>query len=143
MIDLIDIYSAMDARPAMDYSVETFLWELLLSRPDVANISHRTMPTWEQHIGFIHARPYHGWYLIVNNRSWVGSIYLTSANEIGLHMMPGYRGKGFGRQAVDQLIGIFGPGRYLANIAPANYRSQEFFEKRGFRQIQATYELVV
>ena len=42
----------------------TFLYELLAERDPVANISHREMPTFDQHRKFVDSRPYKAWYLI-------------------------------------------------------------------------------
>lgn len=123
--------------------VAIFLYDLLASREEHENISHRKMPTFQEHQRFVADRDHHykGWFLIllpITQRP-VGSIYLTHRGEIGIHLMPDWRRKGLGSAAVKELIKANGPGVYFANIAPGNYRSQEFFEHHGFRIVQHTY----
>ena len=38
-----------------------FLFELLLQRSSKENISHKKMPTYEEHIKFIISKPYYKW----------------------------------------------------------------------------------
>ena len=44
-----------------------------LGQPHI-NISHQLMPTWQQHLRFVHSHPYQVWVLIGNARwlSWFG-----------------------------------------------------------------------
>ena len=66
---LVSVYDA-DSEVAA-----TVLWDLLVSRPAIANISHKVMPTWGQHLAFIDGRPYSVWYLIeVPSCGFVGAI---------------------------------------------------------------------
>ena len=105
------------------------------------NISHRAMPSWKEHRRFIAGRPYSFWYLIRSNGSYIGAIYLTAMNEIGVGILARWRGQGFGREAVRALMRKHGPRRYLANINPQNENSIRMFQHMGFRLIQHTYEL--
>lgn len=61
-----------------------FLYELLKKRDPLANISHKKMPTYKEHIKFVKSRPYKVWYVIHFGKRKVGSIYLSKQNEIGL-----------------------------------------------------------
>ena len=63
-----------------------FLYELLTQRRQAANISHKKMPTYEEHVKFVRSRPYSKWYIINVNGEKAGSIYLTKQNEIGIHL---------------------------------------------------------
>lgn len=119
----------------------TVLWDLLIERPEVANISHKAMPTWQQHLDFIASRPYEGWYLIeVSGCGYVGAIYLTRQDEIGLGILEAYQHQGHGSVAVQQLKTLHPRGRYLAHVAPANLAGQRFWLKQGFKPIQVTYD---
>jgi RimJ/RimL family protein N-acetyltransferase len=131
---LTDIYS-------MPATVVTgFLWEMLRDRDPAANISHQKMPTPEQHKAFVDSKPYEAWYAIEKNRSYIGTVYLSRQNEIGVFLMHGVQGRGIGSWAVQEIMRIYGPRRYLANIAPTNVKSQDFFRKLGFKLIQYTFE---
>ena len=118
-----------------------FLYDLLLQRNPDANISHKKMPTYEEHVNFVKSSPYSKWYIIEVDEERAGSIYLTKQNEIGIFLNEGLQEKGIGSNALNLLIGKNPDLRYLANINPENKKSIEFFKKLGFRLIQYTYEL--
>ncbi len=118
-----------------------FLYNLLEERKPVTYISHKKMPTYEEHVNFVKSSPYSKWYIIEIDEERAGSIYLTKQNEIGIFLNEGLQEKGIGSNALNVLIGKNPDLRYLANINPENKKSIEFFKKLGFRLIQYTYEL--
>ena len=118
-----------------------FLYNLLDERKPVTYISHKKMPTYEEHVNFVKSSPYSKWYIIEVDGERSGSIYLTKQNEIGIFLNEGLQEKGIGSNALNVLIGKNPDLRYLANINPENKKSIEFFKKLGFRLIQYTYEL--
>lgn len=121
------------------------LYDLLLERPPEAAISHKRMPTFEEHAAFVRGHPYEAWYLLVSDNQpapehYVGSIYLTKQREVGIFIFKCCHGLGYGRRAI-ALLREAHPGRLLANVAPGNAASHEFFKKLGATLIQSTYEL--
>ena len=145
---LITIYPNSDglalSRPIIPQKdVEQFLWKMLQDRDSIINISHANMPTWNEHCDFIKSKPYRDWLIIEHEGKLIGQIYLTHLNEIGIHIISEERGHSFGSQAVHKLISFYGTGRYLANIAPANVASQDFFRSLGFKLIQYTFEFTM
>lgn len=120
-----------------DRSIKT-LYDLLRERTPDQSISHRQMPSGEQHVAFVKSRPYQCWYLIDVDGVTVGSIYLSKQREIGVFIFNEHKGKGYGKQAVELLMKQW-PGHFLANINPANEASRKMFEKLGFNRIQETY----
>ena len=141
---LISVYEADPELTA------TTLWDLLTSRPAVANISHKSMPTWQEHLAFIASKPYPIWYLIEGPvelsevgyiSGFIGSIYLTKNNEIGLGILESYRGRGYGSAALGMFMRLHPRDRYLAHVAPANLQGQSFWLKHGFKPLQVTYDL--
>jgi RimJ/RimL family protein N-acetyltransferase len=134
---LADVYA--------DPAAPEVLYRLLEEREPHQNISHKAMPTWEEHLRFIAGRPYPEWFLIyddpgVEERASVpiGAIYMTSRREVGLFILKSHRGQGYGTAALDMLRARL-PGPILANIAPGNEPSKRFFESQGFKLIQHTY----
>jgi RimJ/RimL family protein N-acetyltransferase len=130
------------------------LYTHLEVRTPQQNISHKEMPTWPNHEAFVRARPYKEWWLIFLPEVWeeedgtkdaawncVGQIYLTKANEIGIHFLPQYCRKGYGEEVAQWLIEKVRKGPFLANINPENKASIAFFEKLGFTLLQHTYIL--
>ena len=139
---LVDVYRG----GKIDQADVDFLYQLLLERPAEANISHREMPTPEQHKQFVHRRPYAHWYLLGAEDGEgrqgpnVGAIYLTQAREVGIFILRDYWGAGYARAALEELRRAH-PGPILANVAPGNERSHRFFKAAGGRLISMTYEL--
>lgn len=152
MIRLLDVYAGGYIR----HGALEFLYELMKEREPEINISHRELPTFEQHRQFVTRRPYRCWYLIERQAEGkeepvlIGYVSATNQNEIGIVIRKPFRGCGFGPMAILMLTQIHRPlpaepsvrnGRWLANIAPGNARSRHVFESLGFREIQRTYEL--
>lgn len=131
MIRLVDVYAHPDA-------VE-ILYRLLSERPAEANISHKAMPSAEQHKSFVYSKPYIAWY-IIEDKEPVGSIYLSKQREVGIFIFGKHQQKGYGREAIAVLRRLH-PGRMIANVAPGNHRSIIFFKRMGARHVQNTYEL--
>ncbi len=132
MVSLISIYEIKTA--------PEILYLMLQQREPIANISHKEMPKFYDHLQFIKSHPYKKWWMIKIDEACIGNAYLTNNDEIGLFILPSYQGKGHGQEALDIILQVT-KGRILANIAPANERSQAFFQRNGFKHIQQTYEL--
>lgn len=115
-----------------------YLYALLMERDPEANISHKSMPTVEEHLAFVRSNPYQDWCLI-EAPYIVGATYLTHAGEVGIFIFKHSQGRGFGPKAVRMMMER-NHGRILANIAPSNERSRKMFEKLGFTLIQHTLE---
>jgi len=129
---LIDVYKSSDAL--------RILYQLLEERSPEINISHRKMPTWEEHRVFVSSYPYLVWYLIEVEEVPVGAIYLSKQDEIGVFILQIYQGRGYARRAISMLMEHHPRERYLANINPENHKSIELFRDLGFSHIQVTYE---
>lgn len=116
------------------------LYDLLEEREPHQAISHKEMPTYFQHVEFVKSEPYKAWYLITGYQGRViGATYLSKQNEIGIGIFKKYQGKGYGRDAVLQLMKKH-KGPFLANINPKNAASIAFFEHLDFGLLQVTYE---
>jgi len=118
-----------------------FLYKLLKERDPKANISHKKMPSFEQHVKFVLSKPYAKWYVIAEDRKKIGTIYLTINNEIGIFLKNDLQSKGIGFTALELLMEKNPRTRYLANVNPKNKKSIRFFKNNGFKLIQHTYEL--
>lgn len=152
MLELLDLYQGQSVRAgAME-----FLYDLMKERDPEINISHSTLPTFEQHRQFVTRRPYRFWYLIGQPVStaragedvWIGYISATHNNEIGIVIRKPYRSRGYGPAAILKFMAVHRPlpavpaersGYWLANIAPENTHSQHMFGRLGFTKIQSTY----
>jgi len=105
---------------AVNNSDAKFLFDLLDQRDPHANISHKKMPSYDEHIIFIKSKPYTKWYIILKSKEKVGSIYLSKQNEIGIFLLRNFQRKNIGNSALTQLIKKNPRKRFLANINPKN-----------------------
>ncbi len=130
---LFDIYT--------DPSSWTLPFQLLQERAPCQNISHRAMPTWDEHRDFVLSRPYPRWYSFDSAiGAPAGCVYLTTRREVGIGVLKRYRGEGLAIAAIEELMRLH-PGRFVANINPANEASIALFRKLGFGgPIQITLE---
>lgn len=117
-----------------------FLYDLLLKRKSIENISHKIIPSFKQHEKFVNSKPYKKWYVIIHDSKKIGSIYLSYQDEIGIQMIKDIA-KSIQKQAIDILIKKNPRKRYLVNINPHNKKKILFFKKNNFKLIQYTYEL--
>ena len=118
-----------------------FLYELLKEREPSTNISHKKMPTFNEHVNFVLSKPYSKWYIILQGIDGVGSIYLSKQNEIGIFLKKGSHHTGIGTAALKLIMNKNPKKQYLSNINPKNNKSIEFFKKNNFKILQYTYEL--
>lgn len=116
-----------------------FLFDLLKQREGIVNISHKSLPTWEEHVEFIKNNTYQSWDIIWVDNVRIGNIYLTDRDELGIFLDKKSQSNGYGSIAITEFMKKNGKKRYLANINPTNYKSIQFFGKHGFIHIQNTY----
>ena len=116
-----------------------FLFDLLKQREGIVNISHKSLPTWEEHVEFIKNNTYQSWDIIWVDNVRIGNIYLSDRDEIGIFLDKKSQSNGYGSIAINEFMKKNGKKRYLANINPTNYKSIQFFGKHGFIHIQNTY----
>ena len=62
----------------------SFLHELLKNKDPNSNISHKKMPSYDEHVKFVLSEPYTIWYIIECDKKNVGTIYLSKQDEIGI-----------------------------------------------------------
>lgn len=149
-IKLVDVYTTGRPDGIAAGAIE-FLYQILAERPPESNISHREMPTLEQHKQFVHRHPYRVWFLIENEQEQrVGALCVTERNEIGIAVLRTHQRKGYAARAIEELRAFLRPnspvagtvaGRFLANVAMNNHASHALFQKLGAKRIQITYEL--
>ena len=118
-----------------------FLYELLMQRNSEENISHRKMPSYSQHVKFVNSKPYAFWYIIIENKEKIGSIYLTKLNEIGISFIKEKKGKKLEGKILNLIMNRHQRKRFFVNISPKNKKLELQIKKNGFKIIQKTYEI--
>ena len=128
----------MELKPVTVDDAE-FLIDLLKQREGTVNISHKSLPDWEEHLQYVKKHDYQSWDIIWVENTRIGNIYLTKNDEIGIFIDKKLQFHGYGSKALEEFMKKNGKKRYLANINPTNYKSIQFFGKHGFTHIQNTY----
>ena len=118
-----------------------FLYDLLAQRNSKINISHKRIPTWEEHVRFVKSKPYSKWYIIYNKDEKIGSIYLSKQSEIGIHLLKKYEKESIHLESIKKLMFLNSKIKFRANVSPKNKNYIMLFEKLGFEMVQHTYEL--
>lgn len=118
-----------------------FLYDLLKQRNETINISHKSMPTFEEHCNFWNNCDY-DIVKIFTNKNYVkfGYFYITKLGEIGIFISEKWQDIGIGKKVIEFIIKKFSHRRLLANINPSNVKSIKMFKDKGFKLIQNTYE---
>jgi len=118
-----------------------FLFNLLVERDRKITISHKKMPSYRKHVDFVKSKPYTKWYIIYNQDSKCGAIYLSKQDEIGIHLLKNCNDDLVREKSLYLLMKKNPRKRYLANLSPKNLKGRNFFKSRDFKLIQYTYEL--
>ena len=113
-----------------------FLYELLKNKDPNANISHKKMPSYDEHVEFVMSKPYTNWYIIEYDKKNVGTIYLSKQDEIGISINNDYEYDQIVKPALELLMKLNQRKRYLANTSSKDVRSQEFLLKNGFTSLE-------
>lgn len=128
------LYSVYTNRHNTYHSNLLKLYLLLGERTVEQAISHKKMPTFEEHEKFVESRPYKEWYMLYDSNliKIIGSLYISKNNEIGLFIFKEHHSKGYGSQALQFILDNNRHTIFKANINPQNYKSINFFKKFGF-----------
>ena len=118
-----------------------FLYDLLKNKDPNANISHKKMPSYDEHVKFVMSKPYTNWYIIEYDKKNVGAIYLSKQDEIGISINKDYEYEQIVKSALELLMKLNQRKRYLANTSSKDVRSQEFLLKNGFTSLEYVYEM--
>jgi RimJ/RimL family protein N-acetyltransferase len=135
------------------------LYECFLNRPDTARVSSKgRKPTFDEHREFVANHPYADWCLIERYSGGgftvppviIGAIGLTPpprpsvhGNEIGVDILPLFRGQRYADKAIQLMMDKHDPGVYMAHVARDNYTSMALFKRLGFEQVQVTFTVEV
>ena len=138
---MLESNSSIKLKPVTKNDV-LFLYDLLKIRDPLANISHKKMPSYDEHTNFILSNPYTIWYIIEYEGKKTGSIYLSKQDEIGISLVDNSLYDKIGKSIIKLLFKNNPRKRYLAKVSPQNKKLQNFFVNNGFRGLEYTYEMI-
>jgi len=129
----ISVYGTKEPEQGM---YERLLYKLLEERKPYQNISHKKMPTFVDHVKFVRGKPYKNWCIVQeeDTNQFLGSIYITNQDEIGIFLFDQFQYKGYGKRILNDVFEICPDiPLFKANIAPLNSASLAFFTNNGFK----------
>ena len=115
-----------------------FLFNHLKERDPRENISHKKMPTYDEHVKFVLSKPYSKWYIIFEKNKKIGSVYLTKADELGLHLKKEYFRESLLKEILESLMKSEPNKRFVFNVSPRNKKFMKFLQKNGYMISQQT-----
>tara|TARA_Y100000780_G_C13537501_1_gene360125 strand:- start:166 stop:579 length:414 start_codon:yes stop_codon:yes gene_type:complete len=121
----------------------SFLYELLKNKDPNSNISHKKMPSYDEHVKFVMSEPYTTWYIIECDKKNTGAIYLSKQDEIGISINNHYEYEKIAEPALKLLMELNPRKRYLVNTSPKDTKAQEFLLKKGFTVLEHVYEMKI
>ena len=121
------------------------LYDLLSRR--IHGISHQQMPDYDQHRDFISSNPYLSWHLVKTREGYIGSVYVTDQNTIGINILDDFI-DGALASVLREIRSRFVPlpaiksvrsGFFSVNVAPGNARLRDALERHGCVLAQLSY----
>jgi len=110
------------------------------------NVSHRQMPSYDEHKVFVNNHPYRTWMLVKMSKDIIGNFYLQKDNSIGVHLDEGKFE--FFSQTIDAILRKWKPlegiksirnQNFVFNVAYGNNDLVKELENIGAQKIQSTY----
>ena len=123
------------------------LYRLLSAR--VHRISHLRIPTRDEHYAFVRSHPYRAWYLIKLANRYIGTVYFTELNNIGIFVIPS--AQQHLKKAIKLALHKHKPlsgiksvrtNFFDFNVAPGDLALSEALEALGARCVQMTYSIM-
>ena len=122
------------------------LYSLLKKR--TYSISHRKLPTFEEHKNFVECNPYRCWYIVKVSSEALGSFYIKDDNSIGMNLIEptiflveqilDYVRKNFEPNPEDPSII---PDYYYINVPEKNKKLISILEDLGEKRLQVSFRL--
>jgi hypothetical protein len=123
------------------------LFDLLKQRQHF--ISHLIMPKLMDHKLFVLNHPYREWFLVKNDQTYVGSVYLTYENHVSISLLPHSYDKftdilkWITKQftALPEIKSVR-PSGYQMNVPVGDQKMVMMLDKLKYKKIQTTYSLI-
>ena len=122
-----------------------FLYELLKARKH--SISHKEIPSFDEHSSFVENHPYYKWFIVEKQSSLIGSIYIHNDNSIGIDILDQF--EIFIPDVLKFLEQKYRPLPYIKsvrsknfflNLSPQNKELQDLLISLGYEISQISFE---
>lgn len=122
------------------------LYELLKQRQ--YRISHKALPSFDEHEAFVSAHPYRAWFIVRKNDTLRGSFYLHKDNSIGLNLTEqdskivgaifDFITENF---KPEPAVASFVAASFFVNLSCENTELQNILSEQGLIPLQISYRL--
>ena len=128
---------------------KTFLFEIFQKRKKNDRISSFINLSYEEHCRFINEHPYRYWFLVKKTDRYIGTLYISNENCIGIHLLQRYQN--YFELLINQVLETYEPlpavpsvrsSNFIVNISPNNNQLETILQKMGANCIQKTFKLV-
>ena len=110
-------------------------------------ISHKHMPSFEEHERFVNNHPYREWFLVNQANTSLGNVYIHYNNSIGLncgsnitpHQIEILLNKIYSSYTPLPALPSVRNGEFFLNIASSNFDLQEKLKALGFIELEKTF----
>jgi|AntAceMinimDraft_12_1070368.scaffolds.fasta_scaffold04988_7 hypothetical protein len=129
---------------SIDHHID-ILFSMLSDRKH--RISHVSMPCYEDHKDFVINHPYRFWFLVKEDINFIGSVYVTNQNTIGININDDKLRRSM-RFIIDKIKSEFEPlpaiksiraGHFSINTSPSNANFISALEAYGCRVSQVCF----
>lgn len=112
-------------------------------------ISHQAMPAFDEHRRFVLNHPYRAWWLVRDDDDYIGSVYVTDQNTVGINIQQASLGEcvpaviAHVKAALAPLPAIKSvrAGRFSVNVAPGNGELIAALQASGYSVAQVSFLL--
>ena len=110
------------------------------------SISHKKIPSFEDHKEFVLNHPYRYWLLVQSKKECIGTVYIKDDNSIGLNIISDYRK--FTKEVLTKVVSSFDPlpplkslksNRFIVNVALEDNYLADAIKEFGGLEIQRTF----
>jgi len=124
------------------------LYDLFLQRPSQNKISAKDTLTYEEHKKFVESHPYRYWFLIKIKASYVGTVYVTYDNHLGIFLKEDFHD--LFEAVISYILNNFDPLPALPSSRPSGFNinvsanDNEYLKKLarlGISPYQLTFKL--
>jgi hypothetical protein len=122
------------------------LYEFLKQRKH--KISHKRLPTYIEHMEFVISHPYRFWFIIKEHEGFIGTLYATKNNWLGVFVMQGK--EDVIKPAITLFLKKIKPLKpiksvrgelFSVNVPPSNKKLISILKSMGASLVQVTYLL--
>lgn len=111
------------------------------------SISHKEMPSFEEHEAFVRKHPYREWVIVKNGKRAIGNVYIQFDNSICIHLEPSDNFEQF-HETMSRVYRLYSPlpakpsvriGEFFFRVPSGDHMLQEKLTSLGFGEVERTF----